>query len=527
MRPSRVRLFLCPLILGATELAAQRTFPPFPDSTEWGVHVLTAERAPDGSTWVGTYGKGIYRIRAGASEWEHIESDTTAGAISWDFVHAFGFGPRGEVWYGTVGNGWGVSLDSGRTWKNWTFDQLGPEWQYVAPRGIVTRGDTTYVGTADGIQVTMDNGLHWIALIDSTGPAAKGPADTAYGILGNEYVLTLSEARQGVAAITSRGAADIRMIGGNWRLYDRRIGTTRRDYTSSVLGRCALARATECEALRQLARPRLTGGTRTGVRAPAPLRTTWFQRPISPEDNPYIDQTYRYGSTMGGNFQQHQGVEFNNPDGTPVHAIGHGVVVYAGRAERGALTVAIKHDTSLASPSGSRRIYSVYYHNSELLATVGDRVKAGDLIARVGHTGRATNDHLHLEVHATPTDSVKMVVDSLNRFPAYTTNPELWIQPLPGTGVVAGQVFGADGAPIPQARVYGIIKSDPRETPYSFAETYGDKAHAHPLYGEHFAVSDVPPGEYVVGVEIGGKKELRRIVVQTGKITWVEFRPSR
>jgi hypothetical protein len=40
-------------------------------------------------------------------------------------------------------------------------------------------------------------------------------------------------------------------------------------------------------------------------------------------------------------------------------------------------------------------------------------------------------------------------------------------------------------------------------------------------------VSDVPPGEYVVGVEIGGKKELRRIVVQTGKITWVEFRPSR
>ena len=101
------------------------------------------------------------------------------------------------------------------------------------------------------------------------------------------------------------------------------------------------------------------------------------------------------------------------------------------------------------------------------------------------------------------------------------------IQPLPGTGVVAGQVFGADGAPIPQARVYGIIKSDPRETPYSFAETYGDKAHAHPLYGEHFAVSDVPPGEYVVGVEIGGKKELRRIVVQTGKITWVEFRPSR
>src|SRR3989475_9274762 len=31
---------------------------------------------------------------------------------------------------------------------------------------------------------------------------------------------------------------------------------------------------------------------------------SWFERPILPADQPYIDQTYRYGSTMGGNFQQ-------------------------------------------------------------------------------------------------------------------------------------------------------------------------------------------------------------------------------
>src|SRR5207302_868920 len=37
------------------------------------------------------------------------------------------------------------------------------------------------------------------------------------------------------------------------------------------------------------------------------LRHTWFERPIALADQPYIDQTYRYGSTMGGNFQQHQG----------------------------------------------------------------------------------------------------------------------------------------------------------------------------------------------------------------------------
>src|SRR4029078_9185377 len=119
--------------------------------------------------------------------------------------------------------------------------------------------------------------------------------------------------------------------------------------------------------------------------APAPRSTltTCFARPIGPTDNPYIDQTYRYGSTMGGTFQQHQGVEFNNPDGTPVYAIGGGTVgyagagdaggrgyaigggkvVYAGRAEQGALTVTIRHDTTVTHEGKKYRIYSTYYHN--------------------------------------------------------------------------------------------------------------------------------------------------------------------
>jgi murein DD-endopeptidase MepM/ murein hydrolase activator NlpD len=228
---------------------------------------------------------------------------------------------------------------------------------------------------------------------------------------------------------------------------------------------------------------------------------------------------------MGGNFQQHQGVEFNNPDGTPVLAIGAGRVVYAGPAERGALTVAIRHDTTVAGPRGPLRVFSVYYHNSRIRAKVGNRVAAGEVIAWVGNTGRATNDHLHLEVHAAPTDDVILVVDSLERFPAYTTNPELWIEPLPNTGLLAGQVFDATGTPVPQARIYGLVKQEPAETPFSFIETYGDKAHPHPLYGEHFALSDIPPGTYVIGTNIGGKRVQRRVTIEAGKLTWVTFRP--
>ncbi len=277
--------------------------------------------------------------------------------------------------------------------------------------------------------------------------------------------------------------------------------------------------------------PAVRGGVvgRVAARGPLPGSakgwSPWFARPIAASDNDHPDQTYRWGSTMGGYFQPHQGIEFNNPDGTLVHAIGDGVVVYAGRAEQGALTVGIRHDTMLTA--GGRRyfVFSVYYHNSALLAHVGERVRRGDVISRVGHTGRATNDHMHLEVHASPTDSVRPIIDLLNRYPQYTTNPELWITPLPGTGVIAGTVTDSAGNAIPQARVYGIVKPVPRETPFAFAETYGPRNRPHPLYGEQFAISDVPAGVQHLFVVMNGRRVERTVTVRADRLSWVDFRP--
>ncbi len=104
-------------------------------------------------------------------------------------MHAFGFGARGQIWYGTVGNGWGVSTDGGKTWKNWEFRELGPEWQYVAPNGIVTRGDTVYIGTADGIKVTWDDGATWRVVTDS--PGVTTARDSVWGRIKSQYVLHL------------------------------------------------------------------------------------------------------------------------------------------------------------------------------------------------------------------------------------------------------------------------------------------------------------------------------------------------
>jgi murein DD-endopeptidase MepM/ murein hydrolase activator NlpD len=250
----------------------------------------------------------------------------------------------------------------------------------------------------------------------------------------------------------------------------------------------------------------------------------FFERPIHDgEGNPYIDQTYRYGSTMGGNFQQHQGVEFNNPAGVPVHPIGPGVVVYSGPAEAGANTIAIRHDAK----AGDKTLYSVYYHNSSLNVKVGDRVTTNDVISHVGNTGRATNDHMHLEVHVAPsTADSSAIVNPNERFPAYTTNPQLWIRPVAGTGIVAGRVRDAQGKPVPGARIYGLVVPNPEETPYSFAETYRERAHSTPGYDEDFAVGDVPAGTYLVGVEIAGTKVWRTVRVEAGRVTIVEFSPA-
>jgi murein DD-endopeptidase MepM/ murein hydrolase activator NlpD len=507
----------------AAAARAQGPIPPLPDSAGWGVHVLAVARDARGSIWVGTYGHGIYRLPVGAQTWEAIRHDSTATSISSDFVQALGFGARGQIWYGTIGNGWGLSTDGGTTWKNWTYQQLGPEWQYVAPSGIVLRGDTTLIGTADGVQLTTNDGATWTALTDGVGPPARGPAEIVFRVLRSEYVRRVAADRRGWNISTLRGSQRLRRGPAGWE--SEPLTAAAFPPPNALLIGKQLIKGTPCGL-------RPNADTLPCLRQPGPAAeaprtplTTWFRRPIGLTDNNFIDQTYRYGSTMGGNFQQHQGVEFNNPDGTPVLAIGSGTVVYAGPAEAGALTVTIRHDTSVTAHGKRYRVFSTYYHNSALNVKLGRKVKKGAVIARVGNTGRATNDHLHLEISASPSDSIALVVDSLQRFPPYTTNPELWIEPLPNTGIVAGQVFDSAGAPVPQARIYGITKRDPMDTPYSFAETYGDKAHPHPLYGEHFAVSDVPPGTFVMGTEIDGKKVFRQVTVEPGKLTWVVFKP--
>lgn len=97
--------------------------------------------------------------------------------------------------------------------------------------------------------------------------------------------------------------------------------------------------------------------------------------------------TSGFGSRWG---RPHEGIDLAAPAGTPVLAAADGEVVYAGDEIRGyGNLVVLRHAGDLLT---------VYAHNSVLLVMRGDRVTRGQVIARVGQSGRATAPHLHFEV---------------------------------------------------------------------------------------------------------------------------------
>jgi murein DD-endopeptidase MepM/ murein hydrolase activator NlpD len=90
-----------------------------------------------------------------------------------------------------------------------------------------------------------------------------------------------------------------------------------------------------------------------------------------------------------GRTSWHHGVDYSARLGTPIYATADGVVSFAGKFYEFGWTVEITHGNGFVTR---------YAHCSKLLVRKGKRVKRGDVIARVGSSGRSTATHLHYEV---------------------------------------------------------------------------------------------------------------------------------
>lgn len=85
----------------------------------------------------------------------------------------------------------------------------------------------------------------------------------------------------------------------------------------------------------------------------------------------------------------HRGIDFLAPTGTPVFAVGDGVVRFIGPEVGYGNVVEIQHSSQLVSR---------YAHLDGIEVTSGMPLRAGQRIARVGSTGRSTGSHLHFEL---------------------------------------------------------------------------------------------------------------------------------
>ena len=94
----------------------------------------------------------------------------------------------------------------------------------------------------------------------------------------------------------------------------------------------------------------------------------------------------RFGWRSSG---YHYGIDLAAPLGTDLVAAESGTVTYADWLGAYGYLIRIKHNDE----------YETYYgHCSKILVNVGDTVEKGQLIGKVGSTGRSSGPHVHVEV---------------------------------------------------------------------------------------------------------------------------------
>jgi len=133
-------------------------------------------------------------------------------------------------------------------------------------------------------------------------------------------------------------------------------------------------------------------GLFTGVEAL--LHGHQLQKQLSPSGRPllsgWLSSAFgRRTDPITGKQDFHPGMDFAGKRGDPVVAVASGIVTWSGKRHGYGNVIEIKHGNGYQTR---------YAHNQQNLVRVADKVTKGQIIARLGSTGRSTGPHVHFEV---------------------------------------------------------------------------------------------------------------------------------
>jgi murein DD-endopeptidase MepM/ murein hydrolase activator NlpD len=257
---------------------------------------------------------------------------------------------------------------------------------------------------------------------------------------------------------------------------------------------------------------------------PSPYDHFYFSPPVSAFDIDSAFSTYGYGGVFFENVV-HTGIDIPGDIGTPILAAGAGKVIYAGQGVyRGGYdnyddpygkAVVIQHNFSYQGEP----LYTLYAHLDEIQVTKGQLVQTGEQIGLMGNTGKTTGPHLHFEVRVGKNEYFS------------TRNPDLWISPPQGWGVLVGQVLTYAGRPLERQIIYlrpaeGNPAPGPIEDSYWLGTSYQNESiNFDPYYRENFTMANIPAGKYIIDLPATsvGYRYTKEIEIKPGQVTYFKF----
>lgn len=247
--------------------------------------------------------------------------------------------------------------------------------------------------------------------------------------------------------------------------------------------------------------------------APTPFDHFYFSRPIAANHSAWAYPDYRYGGVYFPGVV-HTGVDMQAKMKTPILAAASGRVTWAGygastgtvnKEDPYGLAVIIRHDFGWQG----KNLYTLYAHLDQVDVSRGQYIQTGTRLGLSGNTGNSTGPHLHFEV----------LLQDKGRFSSY--NPELWLVPPQGWGVLVGRVMYTGGSLLEGQLV--TVRSLETSDTFRGHTYHRGPVNSDPYYQENLVISDIPAGLYEIRIDHLGRRHLLTIEIKPGQVTYFTF----